>query len=255
MYIIITSLTALPTSSYFHLHSPNLKSTYSYFLETMYQSSNQPYAKDKPLSNSDYSNFLKIKYNSSLNTNLKWPPLSSELYIPLAAVEMEGVSLKDADEFTKFTLNDSPEQILKRKRQIIFDDLLKPTQHSDGLKFVLVEGAPGIGKSTLAKEICQRWSTNPTAHNHLKQFSLVILVQLRDQRVQHATTLYDLLPEDPNTNMNEIERQLNKTYGQNVLWILDGFDELPRDQRQEGSLYCRLIEGDMHLETIYHLSN
>ena len=121
------------------------------------------------------------------------------------------------------------------KTPIILDDFLKPTQHPDGLKFVLVEGAPGIGKSTLAKEICQRWATNPTADNHLKQqFSLVILVQLRDQRAQHATTLYDLLLKDPNTNMKEIERQLNKTYGQSVFWILDGFDELPYDQRQQG---------------------
>ena len=117
-------------------------------------------------------------------TNPKWPPLSSELYIPLAAVEMEGVS------------------------------------------------------------------TNPTAHNHLKQFSLVVLVQLRNQRAQHATTLFDLLPKDPNTNMKEIEQQLNKTYGQSVLWVLDGFDELLYDQRQQGSLYHWLIEGDILKQSI-----
>ena len=194
----------------------------------------------------NYPSFLKMHYMSI--TNPKWPPLSSELYIPLAAVEMEGVSPKDADEFTQFSLYYSPEQILKKKRQIIFDDLLKPTQHSDGLKFVLVEGAPGIGKSTLAKEICQRWSTNPTADNHLKQFFLVILVQLRD--IQHPTTLYDLLPKDPNTNMKEIEQQLHKTYGQNVLWILDGFDELLYEQRQQGSFYRHLIEGDILKQSI-----
>ena len=56
-----------------------------------------------------------MNYNSSLNTNPKWPPLPSEVYIPLAAIEMEGVLPKDADEFTKFTLNYSPEQILKKK--------------------------------------------------------------------------------------------------------------------------------------------
>ena len=183
-----------------------------------------------------YPSYLKMKHKSIINEY----PLSSELYIPLTAVEMEDVSPEDANEFSKHY---SPEEILKIKRQIIFDDLLKPTQHSDSLKFVLVEGVPGIGKSTLAKEICQRWSTNPTADNHLKQFSLVILVKLRN--IQHPTTLFDLLPKDFNTNMKEIEQQLNKTYGQNVLWILDGFDELPYNQRQEGSLYCRLIEGDI----------
>ena len=127
-----------------------------------------------------YSNYVRfLKEECKSITNPKWPPLSSEIYIPLAAVEMGGTSLAEADELTKFLLYSSPEQILERKAEMKFDDLLK--QHSDGLKFVLVEGAPGIGKSTLAKEICQRWATNPTVDNHLKQFSLVFLVQLRDE--------------------------------------------------------------------------
>ena len=84
----------MSTRGYSHLDSHNLKSTYFYFLETVYQSSYQPYGKDLPLLNSDYSNFLKIKYNSSLNTNPKWPSLSSEVYIPLAAIEMKGVFLE-----------------------------------------------------------------------------------------------------------------------------------------------------------------
>ena len=37
--------------------------------------------------------------------NPKWPPLSSELYIPLAAIEMEPESPKDANEFPKFIQN------------------------------------------------------------------------------------------------------------------------------------------------------
>ena len=77
-----------------------------------------------------YPSFLKMRYNCNITeANPKWPPLSSELYIPLAAIEMEGVSPEDADEFTKFKLNNSPEQIQEKKRPIIFDDLLK-NQHN-----------------------------------------------------------------------------------------------------------------------------
>ena len=205
---------------------------------------NESYFPSHSLPLSNYTNFLRNKYKSS--SNPKWPPLSSEVYVPLAAVEIEDVLSKDAKVFLNVIQHYSPEEILQSKTQITFDDILKPTQHSNSLKFVLIEGAPGIGKSTLAKEICRRWATNPTADNHLKQFSLVILVQLRNQRAQHATTLYDLLPKDPNSNMKEIEQQLYKIYGQNVLWILDGYNELPYyDQIQVGSLYRRLIEGDL----------
>ena len=91
-------------------------------------------------------------YNLNLLSSIEYTVLvSSETVLPNI------VSNNNYSETTGITL--SHKEILKIKRQIIFDDLLKPTQHSDGLKFVLVEGAPGIGKSTLAKEICQRWAT------------------------------------------------------------------------------------------------
>ena len=230
-----------PLSCLIYLAIPMMVAIIILSLSLFHQNGSYLPLHSSPLSN--YANFLRTKYKSI--SNPKWSPLSSEFYIPLAAVEVEDTFFKDAKVFLNIIQHYSPEEILQSKTPIILDDFLKPTQHSDGLKFVLVEGAPGIGKSTLAKEICQRWSTNPTADNHLKQFSLVIFVQLRNQRAQHATTLYDLLPVDPNSNMKEIERQLKLKNGRNVLWVLDGFDELPYYDQIQGSLYRRLIEGDL----------
>ena len=116
MCIIIISFALLPPRSYFHLNIPNLKSTYSY-IGTNYQSY-QGNVKDSSLFNSDYSNFLRTtKYNSSVNTKKKWPPMSSKLYIPLDAVEMEGVSPQDAYKFLKLQ-HYNREQIQRSKKKL-----------------------------------------------------------------------------------------------------------------------------------------
>ena len=49
-------------------------------------------------------------------------------------------------------------------------------------KVILIEGAPGSGKSTLFWHICQKWS----AGELFSQFQLVLLVKLRDCEIQKA---------------------------------------------------------------------
>ena len=72
------------------------------------------------------------------------------------------------------------------------DDILKA---DDKVRLVVVEGAPGIGKSTLVWELCRQWSTLES----LKRFSLVVLLRLREEGVQSATDISDLFPygDDP----------------------------------------------------------
>ena len=55
----------------------------------------------------------------------------------------------------------------------------------------LIEGAPGAGKSTLALHICHQWAQGAF---WLERFELVVLVYLRDEAVQNANTLADILP-------------------------------------------------------------
>ena len=51
------------------------------------------------------------------------------------------------------------DQILKMKTPTSIDDLLATdgTAGHGPVKFVVVEGPPGIGKSTFAWEVCRRW--------------------------------------------------------------------------------------------------
>ena len=102
---------------------------------------------------------------------------------------------------------------------------------------VLVEGAPGIGKSTLAWEVCHKWEELES----VKQYELVVLVRLREKKAQEARCLGDLLPCDTTTNMKELLAAIGE--GKGMLIVCDGFDELPCEQRQEGSVYINLLKG------------
>ena len=102
---------------------------------------------------------------------------------------------------------------------------------------VLIEGEPGIGKSTLVWELCHKWEELDSD----KQYELVILVQLREKKAQEARCLEDLLPCDGTTNIQKLMAAIGR--GKDVLIVCDGFDELPDKQRQEGSVYIDLIKG------------
>ena len=56
-------------------------------------------------------------------------------------------------------------------------------------KVILIEGGPGMGKSTLAIKICKCWADGEL----LEEYDAVILLPLRDPEIQAAKTLKDLL--------------------------------------------------------------
>ena len=84
---------------------------------------------------------------------------------------------KEADELTKENLHGLTEEILCKKAPMPLKDILKPKEDGKSVRCVLVEGALGIGKSTLAWEICHKWEELDS----VKQYELVVLVCLREK--------------------------------------------------------------------------
>ena len=100
---------------------------------------------------------LKAAYRQPLPDDEKLLTTASKRYIELAIINREGLTSKQADEFTKKSLHGLTEEILHKKAPIELDCILKPREDGTPVRCVLVEGAPGIGKRTLVWEVCHKW--------------------------------------------------------------------------------------------------
>ena len=124
------------------------------------------------------------------------------------------------DDFVRNTITGKVDDILKKKVPIELKDILGGQQ-----KKVLIEGAPGCGKSTFSRHICRQWTDGQL----FQEYSQVILVQLREPTVQNAKNIADLLPRQDETMGYDIEKELTASNGKGVLFVFDGWDELPRN--------------------------
>ena len=190
-----------------------------------------------------FVHYIKIGYKQcEIEKNLnvvKWPPTPSNVFINLACIDWESVlSKEEADEYTRAMVEDgNVDVIMKRKRKIDFEDIAGDLPAPNTPKrIVLVEGAPGVGKSTFAWEFCRRWERGEIA----QQYKLVLLLRLRDDRMSRAKSLRDLIYH-PSEDTCHFTVELVDCLGVNTLIILEGFDELPDPQHREPSIFLQLI--------------
>ena len=190
---------------------------------------------------SRYADYLRAVYSTSpVAISDKFPPTPSKVFIKLALVKNERVSREEADKYTRLIPQGDVDQILQVREPIKMDDILKA---DDKARLIVVEGAPGIGKSTLAWELCRQW---PTLES-LKRFSLVVLLRLREEGVQLATDISDLFPcgDDPGLS-SLVAQKVKQQNGKGVLFVLDGFDEFPRYLRKSlNSTVMKVIAGEL----------
>ena len=191
---------------------------------------------------SRYAEYLRAVYSNSpvANSDKNFPPTLSRKFIKLALVKKEKESRAQAEKSINLTLQGDIDQILQDKELIKMDDILKV---DDKVRLVVVEGAPGIGKSTLAWELCRQW---PTLES-LKRFSLVVLLRLQEEGVQSATDISDLFPcgDDPGLS-SLVAQEVRAVNGEGVLFVFDGFDEFPSELREK-SLVMDIISGSKYL--------
>ena len=97
----------------------------------------------------------------------------------------------------------------------------------------------GIGKTTMAHELCSRWAKDGFL---AEDFDAIILIPLRSQQQR---SLKDMIE----TQIGEENYQLlEKSAGRRCLIILEGFDELSAEHRQNDPFLIRLIKECNKLE-------
>ena len=134
-------------------------------------------------------------------------------------------------------------------------DIFKPdptnTQNASSTelpKSILIEGAPGIGKTVLIKEVAYCWAKGKILHS----FELVFLIYLRNPGVQNAKTLEELIQLfDVPTEMVSIVRcYLFQCSGQNIAFLLDGFDEYPPLLRKDSIILSIIMHKILSKSTV-----
>ena len=183
---------------------------------------------------SSYHEYLKSLYNRDAIRPDKWPPTPSRGYTSLAVVEGGD---RCRDQYIGHTLQGDVKQLLKYRKKISVHQILEvESQTTPGL--VLIEGAPGIGKSTLAWELCRKWEE----FSCMQQYSLVVLLRLREEEVQKVGNVSQLFFSYESDDKATLVKEVLKVQGKGILFILDGFDELPKALQQKGFL-LNLIKG------------
>eukprot|EP00731_Ephydatia_muelleri_P004527 Em0002g703a len=132
-------------------------------------------------------------------------------------------------------------EIIKRMKQPI--EMEKIGRFEDGTlaSCIIVQGIPGVGKSTLAWQLGRRWGKKEI----LQHFQLVIVLRLRDERVQKAHTISELFYHPDPDIQQSVSKWMARTLGKDVLLILDGYDELSSElQTGDLSIFARIIKGE-----------
>lgn len=187
---------------------------------------------------SRYQKYVKKVYSKSVViSDGKFPSTPSKKYINLAVVDHKP---HDIDCITKQTLHGNVDKILNGRGKMSIEEILQPKEDDSQLSLVLVEGPPGIGKSTLAWELCRRWDEIPS----MRKFDLVVLLRLREEKVQDIEDAYGLFPHIDSDLQKDVAKEVMKNEGKGVLFILDGFDELPSHLKRDG-LLVELIKGSI----------
>ena len=152
----------------------------------------------------------------------KWLPSPTRQFFNLAIIKKERVIRgKIDDKFVLQSIRGQIDDILSAKSPIDLEDIFKNIEGER--KVILIDGAPGSGKSTLAINITQGWSKGEL----FQEFTIVILVQLRDPAVQSAKSIADLLPCPDIETAQNVASAMKASNGRGILWVMDGWDELP----------------------------
>ena len=172
-----------------------------------------------------YSAYLKDLYSHNPNKTFKLAAIESKI--------ADMLFLK-IDKFTRATFRGNHDDVVYTKHHMEEDEIgcLNPPP-----RIILIEGAPGMGKTTFSRQFCYKWSQGQL----LSQHKLLVLLPLRDKGVRSAKNVSDLFPHPQ--LQQAIAEEVEGSGGEGMALWLEGWDELKEGTRKKSSLFLDLLHG------------
>ena len=175
----------------------------------------------------------------------EWPPSIGNRYIQLALIQYQ--ERFPGEESTRVVsegcLLGRIDRIIAQKKRIEVPEVFQPDSDEEGKQLplrVLVDGAPGVGKTTLCLKVCKDWADQKLLVN----YHLVVLLQLRQEEHDSVKSIRDIFFYPDPKLQDETISTIVQSGGEGVLVILDAFDELTHEQRRK-SIFMKLIYGQL----------
>ncbi|XP_068753852.1 NLR family CARD domain-containing protein 3-like [Montipora capricornis] len=122
-------------------------------------------------------------------------------------------------------------------------EIFKPHEECPQPRKVLIEGQPGMGKTTYCNKIAYDWAKNCKADDSFPDVQVLLLLKCKDINSELREAIDDqLLPKDIKKEERDKFFTFVWEHQSKVLLVLDGLDELPTHQL---SVYKEIIQGRM----------
>ena len=200
-----------------------------------------------------YTEYLRGRYQTQLLSflTLQWPPPPTRKVFNLAMIRSLKQTAVTVDrELARLTLQGDVEHIMSTRSEVKLGELFKLDKVQEmKRKIVLIEGAPGAGKSTLAWHICQKWESGEL----FQEFKVVVHVQLRDPDIQKSKSIKGILPAKSKAMVDGVLAELEACDGKDVLFVIDSWDEYTpglKDSSLIENLVCKSEKLNLHFSSL-----